>query len=218
MGYSRYENLKGRKRKQKRWKKNRLKAYYGSAVHFLKSAIDNKIYEEGYVVNRFKRLPNPERPLEKDIKKARELIRLSRNTFNFSKKIDTPKTVIDSALLVVRKARLPKFKDYLYKSKISQTDIISIKDSIPYLDFIDNLIIVHTKEKEEKGFILRNAFSKSRKALFQTSNLVPINRPIAIDKKGVLYNPLDVYYEGYWSYEKFADTLPLDYEPDSRKQ
>lgn len=215
LGYSRYENLKGSKSKQKRWKKNRLTAYNGSNVHFLKSAINNKIYEEGFMVHQFKRVPNPERPSEKEIKKAREYIRLNRTKISFSQKIDTIKTPIDSALSTIRKSRLPKFKDYLYKSKIPQSEIISIKDGMPYLDFKDNLIIVYTKEKEEKGYILRNTFSKPRKAEFQTSNLIPINRPSEIDKKGILLNPLDVYYEGYWSYyEKVGTFLPLDYVPE----
>lgn len=38
--------------------------------------------------------------------------------------------------------------------------------------------------------------------------------PSMIDKKGILLSPLDVLYEGYWSYEKFANSLPLDYIPD----
>ncbi|MFK8059215.1 MAG: carboxypeptidase-like regulatory domain-containing protein [Polaribacter sp.] len=218
LGYSRYEQLKGSKRKQKRWKKNRLQAYNGSAVHFYKSAMQDKIYEEGFIVNQFKRVANPERPSEKEIKKARALVRLSRSSINFTKKIDTPKTAIDSALLVLRKVRLPKFKDYLYKSKVPQSEIISIKDNIPYLEFKDNIMVVYTKEKEEEGFILRNAFSKPRKATFQTSSIIPLERPSAISKDGTLYNPLDIYYEGYWGYEKFGNMLPLDYVPVSSKQ
>ena len=47
----------------------------------------------------------------------------------------------------------------------------------------------------------------------QTSELIPMQRPLQIDNFGHLYNPLQVFYEGYWSYEKFAHTLPLYYEP-----
>ncbi len=213
LGFSRYEPLKGNKRKQKRWKKNRLQAYNGSPTHFYKAVIKNKIYEEGFVVNQFKRMPNKERPSETEIKKAREIIRLSKNIINFSKNINTPKTAIDSALLTVRKARLPKFKDFLYKSKVKQLEIITIKDSIPYLEFKDNLMVVYTKEKEEHAYILRGIFSKPRTPKFQTSHIIPIKKPSAISKSGTLYSPLDVLYEGYWSFEKFGNSLPLDYVP-----
>ncbi|MGY8908814.1 MAG: carboxypeptidase-like regulatory domain-containing protein, partial [Flavobacteriales bacterium] len=62
LGYSRYKELKGGKRKQKRWQKNRLKAYNGSPVHFFKSLLKDEFTAEGFIVNQFKRVPNPERP------------------------------------------------------------------------------------------------------------------------------------------------------------
>lgn len=215
LGYSRYQELKDGKSKQKRWKKNRLKAYNGSAIHFFKTVLNNTFTDEGFVVNQFKRVPNPERPSEKSIKKARQMIRLNRNSgINFSKIIDKPKNALDSAMLIVRKARLPKFKDYLYKSKLKKEDIIAFKDNAYQFIFKDNLSIIYTKEKEEMGYITRNAFSKPRKALPQTSSLIPVVKDkIIVDITGLLVNPLDIFYEGYWSYEKFANALPLDYEP-----
>lgn len=213
LGYSRYKEQKGSKRKQKRWKNNRLTAYNGSVIHFFKSVLNNTFEKEGFIVNQFKRVPNPERPSEKAIKKARELIRLSRSNINFSKQIDSPKTHLDSALVIVKKARSPKFKDYLYKTKLKKDDIITFKNLAFYLSFDDNLSIVYTKEKEELAYITRNAFSKIREPLPQTSSIITLNKNIVLDQNGTLLNPLDVFYEGYWSYEKFANSLPLDYEP-----
>lgn len=213
VGYSRYENLKGNKRKQKRWKKNRIIAYKGSQTHFFKSVLENKIYEEGFIVNQFKRLPNKERPTEKQIRRAKIIIRNNKRKIDFSRNIITPKTSIDSALLVVRKSRLPKFKDFLYKTKVQQPEIISLYNNLNYLNFKDNLIVIYTKEKEELGYIRRRAFSKKRTPNFQTSQIIPLKRPSEISKNGTLYSPLDVFYEGYWSYEKFGNSLPLDYLP-----
>ena len=65
---------------------------------------------------------------------------------------------------------------------------------------------------------MRNHFSKKRYPLSQTSSIIPLNKNIVIDKTGVLVNPLDIYFEGYWSYEKFGDSLPLDYESSVSKQ
>jgi hypothetical protein len=212
LGYTRYQELKGGKRKQKRWKKNRLLAYNGSVTHFLKSLLNDTFTNEGFIVNQFKRVPNAERPSEKEIKKAREFVRLNRTiNFKIPKKGDKPLTVLDSAWVTIRKARLPKSRDYLYKSKLKKDDILTFKNHAYYLSFDNNLSIVYTKEKEEIAFITRNAFSKKRDPLYQTSSLIPLKKNIILDIRGVLVNPLDMFLEGYWSYEKFGNSLPLDY-------
>ena len=145
-------------------------------------------------------------------------MRLNSRFFNFNTNKDTPKNAFDSATVVVKKARLPKNVDYLYKSNLKKEDIISFENNSYLLSFKDNLSIVYTKEKEEIAYILRNSFSKMRDPLPQTSSFLPLKMPLELDKRGVLVNPLDVIYEGYWSYEKFANSLPLDYEPDFNKQ
>jgi len=212
LGYSRYENLKGGKRKKKRWELNRKIAYNGSVVHFLKSLMNNTFTEEGFIVNQFKRVLNKKRPTEEAIEKARALIRFSRiGSINVKRNIDNPNTALDSAYAIVRKSRLPKFEDYLYKSQLKQADIISQKDNQYYLIFDDNLSIVYTKEKEELRFLRRELFSKRTTPLAQTSSFIPLKPNIAIDERGILKKPLTAYYEGYWSYEKFANSLPLDY-------
>ncbi|PQJ79676.1 carboxypeptidase-like regulatory domain-containing protein [Polaribacter porphyrae] len=214
LGYTRYQELKGGKRKQRRWKKNRQVAYNGSPVHFYKSLLNDTFTKEGFIVNQFKRVLNPERPSDEEIRKARQLLRLNRGLMiNFSKKIDNPKTALDSALVTTRKSRLPKFRDYLYKSKLKKEDILGFKNNTYQLIFENNLSVVYTKEKEEMGYLRRNIFSKRRKPLPQTSSIIPIDDKIILDVTGNLVNPLDVLYEGYWSYEKFANTLPLDYIP-----
>jgi hypothetical protein len=208
-GYSKYKQLKGNKRQQIRWKKNRLKAYNGSTVHFFKAAIQNKILQEGFLVNQFKRVPNPERPSEDEIKKARKLVWFSGTKINFSKKIDQPKNAIDSAIAILKKVKLPKFKNYVYKTIVPQSEIISIKNTIPYIDFDDNLSVIYSKRK-------RIVSRKPIKVSYQTSSIILVKRPSKISENGTLYNPLDVYYDGYWSNQKFANSLPLDYEPEKK--
>ena len=214
LGYSKYTQLKGGKRKQKRWNKNRELTYKGSVIHFFKSVIDDSFTEQGYVINQFKRVKNPERPSEDEIKKARELIKLSRSSIVFRKQIDAPKNAIDSAGIILNKIRLPKFRDYLYKSKLTKNEVLTFKNNFYQLSFKDNLSIVYNKELEEEGYILRLPFSKRRKKLPQTSSVFPFKKNSLVDKNGLLVNPLDVYYEGYWSYEKFANSLPLNYTPE----
>ena len=218
LGYSRYEKIKGTKKQQKRWRKNRLKVYKGSNVHFFKSLINNRLKKEGYQVNQFRRVLNSKRPSESEIKKARVLIRKYRKSINFSKEIYKPKTVLDSAIVTLKEARLPKFKDYLYKSKLKENEILKIKNDSIFLTFNDNLSIMYKKEKEERNYLLKESIATKRIPQAQTSSLIPIKRPLILDKTGVLINPLSIYYEGYWSFEKFANTLPLDYKPPVKRK
>jgi hypothetical protein len=218
LGYSRYKVLKGSKIKQRKWNENRLKAYNGSYFHFYQSLLKNTAYQDGFIIHQFKRIANPERPSEEEIKKAREIVTLSNTLINFSSKITQPKTSLDTALVVLKKVRLPKFKDYIYASNAPISDIITNKNGNYYLVFENNISVVYTKEKEEKGYILRNAFSKMRKAYPQSSSIISQITPTPIDQKGILVRPLDVFYEGYWSYEKFANSLPLDYVPPINMQ
>jgi hypothetical protein len=214
-GYSRYEELVGSKKKEKRWKKNRLKAYKGSPKHFFKSVADNNLKKQGFKVDQFRRVENRERPSEFEIKEAKNILRTHRNAIDFSKKITKPKNVLDSALFILRKRKLPKFKDYFYKSNFTESDLLKIKNDSTYLSFDNNLSIVYKKERAERGYVKKKRSSFVRASSFfpQTSYLFPLKKPIHLNKKGNLTNPLSVYYVGYWSYEKFADTLPLDYTP-----
>ena len=34
-----------------------------------------------------------------------------------------------------------------------------------------------------------------------------------LNPTGDITNPLDIFSEGYWSYEQFGDLLPLNYQP-----
>ncbi len=214
LGYTRYAQLKGGKRKQNRWKKNRLKAYHGSPVHFYKSLIANRLEKDGFIVNQFQRKANPNRPSDEEIKKARQLLRLNGGirVIDLSNKKPENYTAIDSAWAIANKTRLPKYKDYLYKSKLKENEILS-KDGLGYkFIFSYNLSVVYTREKEELEYVKRTPFSRAREPMAQTSSIIPLKTNIKIDFKGNLINPLAVFYEGYWSYEKFAHSLPLDYE------
>jgi len=214
VGYSYFKELKGGKNKQRKWRKNRLIAYNGSPVHFFKSVLKNTAKKEGFIINQFIRKENKERPSQQEITKSRKILTSSNVKINFSRKIDTPINATDSALTVLRKLKLPKYIDYLYKQDIASTNIISTENNTTYLQFKDNLRIVYLNEKEEEGYILKNVFSKPREALPQASNIIPLAEKSIIYPSGILGNPIkNVLYEGYWSYEKFAHSLPLDYEP-----
>ena len=214
LGYTKFENLKGGRRKLRRWKKNRLKAFNGSKMHFVRSLVNGNTKEEGFNMNQFRRELNPERPTEKQIEHARQIVKLSRKSnLNFSKKIAHPTTELDSAIVVLRKASIPKYKDYLYKQNVLFSDVVKTKSNKKVLSFKDFLSVIYTKEGEEKNYIM-GPFGKKREPLnVQTSSITMLSAIAILEKSGEIINPLDLYNEGYWAYEQFADALPLDYQP-----
>ena len=211
-GYTRYSNLK--KSVRKKWKRNRMEAFNGSQMHFLRSLMNKQIKNNGFIVNQFRRELNPERPSEKEIKFAKELLLLQGNTISTLKEIENPLTQIDSAIVTVKNSRKPKYIDYLYKRNISEEDIFSSNNNISFLDFDNYLTIIYTKEPEEENYLI-GMFGKRKKAIgMQTSNIVLFNGKSKIDKSGVLANPKALFVEDYWAFESFANMLPTDYQPN----
>jgi hypothetical protein len=58
-GSALFENMKGTSRQQRRWLKNRLTAYKGSSMHFLRTTVSDNIEGNGFKVLRLIRKPNP---------------------------------------------------------------------------------------------------------------------------------------------------------------
>lgn len=217
LGYSKYQELPGGKSKQRHWKRNRLKAYNGSRMHFVRSLRKQTLRENGFLVHQFRRVKNTDRPSEDRIKAARELIRLNRSSINLTKKISNPKTALDSAVITIRKAQLPEYRDYLYKKGVPYNDIIEKKEGKVWLDFDDYLSIIYTKEKEEEGYLnFSSSGLSARKKVskVQTSSITLLSENAILDPTGEIINPLDYFSEGYWAFESFADSLPLDYQPN----
>ncbi|MEE3999729.1 carboxypeptidase-like regulatory domain-containing protein [Tenacibaculum sp. FZY0031] len=209
-GLARYKNLK--KKVTRRWKQNRLEAYNGSQMHFLRSLTSKNLEETGFVVNQFKRVLNPDRPFEEKINFAREFIKLYNKPIHLSRNISYPKTTLDSMIVTLQKAKLPKYQDYLYKTNLSYHNMITYNNNIPYLNFKNYLMVIYTKEPEEENYLI-GMFGKRKKASgVQTSNIVLLEGNAQIDKSGILINPNAVFNEGYWGFEAFANMLPLDYK------
>ncbi len=210
-GYSRYKNLN--KSIKSKWKKSRLKAYNGSRMHFFRSLLFKNLKKEGFVVNQFKRVLNPQRPSEEKIKMAKELIQLHRKNINFSKKITTPKNPLDSALVTLRKGRLPKYRDYLYKKDVPYKSMVEYIKGKEFLNFENYLSITYTKEPEEEKYLMGVFGKRKRASGVQTSNIVLLDGKSQIENAGILLNPHAIFNEGYWAFESFANMLPLDYQP-----
>ncbi|WP_017733713.1 carboxypeptidase-like regulatory domain-containing protein, partial [Nafulsella turpanensis] len=80
-GYPNFEEMQAGRAKMKKYERKRLKAYNGSVMHFVRSLRAQKLEEEGFVLRRLVRKPNPNRPGEEEIRRAREIIQAKGSDF-----------------------------------------------------------------------------------------------------------------------------------------
>lgn len=211
LGYVSYKELKGSKRRKREWNKNRRITFNGSRMHFVRSLRNKTLEQEGFVVNQFKRVPNPDRPTEVQIKRAKELLTLNGGIV-IGNKITEPKTPIDSAKVIMNKIRLPKYRDYLYKKNVPYNQMVLKEKGVIFLKFDNYLSVIYTKEPEEENY-LQGLFKRKKALGVQTSAITLLVEKAILDPSGDIIRPLDVFVEGYWGYEQFANLLPLDYKP-----
>lgn len=230
LGYNRYENLKASKRKKRKWEKQRRIIYNGSSLHFFRSVLNKNLEQEGFVVDKIKRIPNPDRPSDSIIREARRRLRdyyhlpsdkrfkvvtdkLSEVSISLDsegktkQEIEKYEQIRDSLSDIVSKARLKPLIDSLVQAKVAQSEFVVNFQDRNFLKFPNHLKIKYMNEPEEDNY--RSGWNKLP---YQVSMVTLLVNSAAIDNTGTLINPLDMFMEGYWSYEKIADTLPLDYE------
>lgn len=212
LGYTRYQKLKGSKRKQRKWAKKRQVAYQGSTMHFFRSIANGKMKEEGFVVDHFKKIPNPARPHDSIIKKARRELGIiaSKNrtvTINLGNSNLSSRTKRDSLQDILNKSRLSRTIDIDIKKNLTAKEFTFIQNNVNYISFTDYLKVKYMNEKEEDNYR-----PGPGKLDYQVSMVTLFVRSSPFDKLGVLMRPLDLFLTGYWGYEKLADALPLDYQ------
>lgn len=184
-GVARFEELQGDERTKQRWAENRRRAYEGSRRHFLAALFHNRLNEEGF-----------------------------------------------EAYVV---PGLPREGRYAGPRKQATAADLLMPGEQPFerkLSFANYVEIVYRKESEESSYLGyagrvmppvtgRGRFDAPRSTRFasgelndfQTSWLFMERLSVTFNSAGVLYDPLGVMTYGYWSFERIADTLQLDYSP-----
>jgi len=191
MGYPLFEPMKGTKGQEKRWKKNRLKAYQGSSLHLMRSLYQNNWAEEGFTLRRLVRKPNPERPPD-------SLIKAKMKTFLKENKQD-------SLNYWMKKGRMPATIQSLYQNPLGTSDNLvtdyNAKQQLKKLSFTDYLHIKYLP----KGAALEKV---------QVSVINFLKPFVFLQEDGYVIETLDLIYEGHMPLRKVADLLPLDYKAD----
>ncbi len=217
-GHPFFEELKASAAKKRKYIAAREIAYYGSSQHFFRSLYAGRSQEEGFIINKMVKIPNPNRYPEYLINGNLEKIKAVAEKTG----IRQNKGKIDTALLAfwTKQKEMPKTID-----KFSRADVLTdtlvhyFNQNLRYLNYTDGLLIQYTKEKESL------AYSKTGFWIFRPLD-VPENEisvanltegPVRFYENGGIYDSRSLLYEGYWAYEKIADMVPMDYIPLPKK-
>ncbi|WP_158561245.1 carboxypeptidase-like regulatory domain-containing protein [Emticicia sp. C21] len=211
-GYPFFEETKTKSdRRQKQWIENRNKAYYGSSQHFLKALTEKKLSAEGYVIHKLIRQ-------EKKMFSVPLTTERRDSTGNIITQASREKMMVDSTDLKLRAEQslkklaingFSRYVQYLVRTPLTESEIISPYKDMFAIDFSNHLYIVYNKEFEEPQFI-----EAGQKNIPQTSIVSILESPVLVEKNGHLINPLALVFEGRWGNEKIGELLPLDYLPE----
>ncbi|WP_162276810.1 carboxypeptidase-like regulatory domain-containing protein [Mucilaginibacter pedocola] len=197
-----FENMAGTAEQQEQWKQRRQEVYEGSQMHFLRSALNNRIEEDGFRVWRL--AANMKRPADSIIN---EKIRV----YNILKKDD--KKYKDSLSVWLGRQKMPRFYPTLIEFQLNKADIVNNtaqrgKFSLECSN--DALYITYNKHRHFD----RVGMGRLSEAANKSTTVVTFNDPEAFfDSNGSVYNPRSLSFDGAWLKNRLAGLLPVDYEP-----
>ncbi|WP_231491939.1 carboxypeptidase-like regulatory domain-containing protein [Pedobacter sp. Leaf170] len=214
-GYPTYEDLKGSKGQIKKWAAKRDIAYRGSSNHFLSSLYAGKSKEEGFIINKLIRQADKNRPPDSLINAKLKQFRTAAISSSGNLKITLNGN--DSLSYWAKQKNKPKQIAILNQQEVLPDTLVkTFNESIKSLNFTNVLYVIYTKEKEDPVYLNRIGLSISRPLTmpdYQVSLINLLVSPVYFYANGGAYNPRSMLFEGYWSWEKIADSVPLDYVP-----
>ncbi|WP_316813381.1 carboxypeptidase-like regulatory domain-containing protein [Pedobacter heparinus] len=213
-GHPFFEELKASGKKLKKYIDKRETAYYGSSRHFFRSLYAGNAGQEGFIMNRMKKIPNPYRYPDSIIHKNLVKLKAAPKSTIISKGI----VLRDSTLISfwLKQQDMAKYIDCLDPEVISPDKLVSaFNQNLKLLDYSGALAISYTKEKETL------AYSRSGFWIFRPLDIPDYEISVAkltqdtlrFYENGSVYDSRAMLYEGFWAYEKVGDMVPMDYVP-----
>jgi len=187
-GVAAFEQMDGNASRQKKWDLNRVKAYKGSMMHFLRSLIANQMTEEGFTA-----------------------YKLLRSTISDPAADSIARERIKQYKLLIAQG-LPEQQMLAYWRQVShQTTTLHKLIEKPLK--LSNIL----KKTDQKGiFALTYPFALyiiyNKDNVYRESVITFKTDYTLFDLNGHILNPESVFIEGSWSNNRIADSLPIDYE------
>jgi hypothetical protein len=210
-----FEDLKGSGSKRRTWLKNREIAYAGSPQHFFQALYRNKVEEEGFIIYKRIKIPNPNRPPDSYIAAARARLMRKR------KSVVIPGSIITDSLTMLQQLQdMPKEYTSLDMSGVA-TDTL-VKQVYPYMKTInykDELYVMYTKEEESVSYSNTGHYIMRPLTVpnYEISVVQMLKGPVSFYPNGGMHDAKSLLYEGFWAYEKIGDMVPMDYVPVNKR-
>jgi hypothetical protein len=207
-GYDLFEEMKGTPEQEQLWQKKRQEVYEGSSMHFLRSALNNRIEEEGFRVLQLALRTNPERPPQVLIDANIKYYKESQSGTGWK----------DSLTFWERKQKLTPFFQTLMHTPLSKQDIITPtkQPGIYMLSYGGDAL--HITYNKNHRFSQKPLVDHLDNPGNTSTTIVNFNSAGALfDANGGILNPADVAFTGVWINNRIAELLPLDYESPQNK-
>ncbi|MCD2426042.1 carboxypeptidase-like regulatory domain-containing protein [Niabella pedocola] len=185
--------------------RNRKKAYYGSAMHFIRALYQNRLAEEDFEVRRMIRVPDIEKERVRKIAAQRALQLAKTGLMEAQSQ--------DSAAYYKQVMGRSDYTNY-YAPALLRTDSVLTGTIGGYKMVYWNqfLAVTYLGATEDREY-LQYLGAPNRPALHQRS-LLQLKGPVGIDQRGNWAPPGDLTSSGYWGWSNsVGNMLPLDYEP-----
>lgn len=208
LGVPLFRNLETDKKSvQKKWDKERLRAYNGSITHFIRALRSDSLIQNGFEVRKFYKVQNPDRPPQKVLNAKIREWRLKQQEVGVIR-IDKK----DSLGYYLNLQKKPELIDSVSKVVLSGAELLNSEHEVVYKGMLK---IDFRKEKEEAQYPQTVGRTVIK---WQTSIMHTLAPKLKLYKNGYYEDVRDVFVESYWAWsEKMSDMLPYDYQPETIK-
>ena len=218
-GHPFFEELKASAAKKKKYIDAREIAYYGSSQHFFRSLYEGRSKEEGFLINKIIKIPNPNRYPEEVINQNLTQIRTLPEKTGIRKVAGK----IDVGLLDfwTKQKEMPRYIDKFSRADVNPDTLVhDYNNNLKWINYTDALCIQYTKEKESlaysnTGFWVFRPMDVPENEISVVNHTTP--DPVRFYANGGIYDARSMLFEGYWAYEKIGDMVPMDYIPIVKK-
>lgn len=183
-------------------KVNRMNAYYGSLMHFLRSIYRQNPDEEGFIVNYVRKIPNPKYPTDEELLKLKEYWQINKSNRN----INVPPEISD----ISARKRGNKYILALTKSKLNVSEYTQSKNGAILLSVPDILQVNYQLRPYE---IKKRNPVQSAIPIHQSSMIFVEGNIFEIYSDGNTSDPELLLVDGDFGKNKISTMLPLDYQP-----
>jgi hypothetical protein len=189
-GYARFVDLMGQSGINKKWLRNRRNVYMGSSQHFIRSLARKELHKEGFLISIDEGNINTKKESNITIQSIGEYPSVINTDISNAAMI---RTLNEDSILI--KHDLDGY--VFYEMKLEK-----------------KLYIKYRRNSDLKLQITRALHLKTEGEIGTVTALRLRKTPVLIDNRAVLITPANVFFDGFWAYERLANMLPEDYVPE----